>query len=77
MMDALITPMLCAIDIRGENTLRNSRTGSMYIVKPKMHGSQEVAFAAELFSCAEKAIGLPKNSLKWASWMKSVEPLPT
>ena len=35
MMDALITPMLCAIDIRGENTLRNSRTGSMYIVKPK------------------------------------------
>lgn len=64
MMDALITPMLCAIDIRGENTLRNSRTGSMYIVKPKMHGSQEVAFAAELFSCAEKAIGLPKNSLK-------------
>ncbi|STY93377.1 malate synthase G [Moraxella bovis] len=63
-MDALITPMLSAIDIRGENTLRNSRTGSMYIVKPKMHGSEEVAFAVELFSRAEEAIGLPKNSLK-------------
>ncbi|STZ09105.1 Malate synthase G [Moraxella caprae] len=63
-MDALITPMLSAIDIRGENTLRNSRTGSMYIVKPKMHGSEEVTFAVELFSRAEEAIGLPKNSLK-------------
>ncbi|AWY20073.1 malate synthase G [Moraxella bovis] len=63
-MDALITPMLTAIDIRGENTLRNSRTGSMYIVKPKMHGSDEVAFAVELFSRAEEAIGLPRNSLK-------------
>ncbi|STZ63983.1 Malate synthase G [Moraxella lacunata] len=63
-MDALITPMLSAIDIRGENTLCNSRTGSMYIVKPKMHGSEEVAFAVELFSRAEEAIGLPKNSLK-------------
>lgn len=63
-MDALITPMLSAIDIRGENTLRNSRTGSMYIVKPKMHGSDEVAFAVELFEQAEKAIGLPAKSLK-------------
>ncbi|OOR89387.1 malate synthase G [Moraxella caviae] len=63
-MDALITPMLTAIDIRGENTLRNSRTGSMYIVKPKMHGSEEVAFAVELFERAEKAIGLPAKSIK-------------
>ncbi|AKG16511.1 malate synthase G [Moraxella bovoculi] len=63
-MDALVTPMLTAVDIRGENTLRNSRTGSMYIVKPKMHGSDEVAFAVELFERAEQAIGLPKNSLK-------------
>ena len=64
MMDALITPMLCAIDIRGENSLRNSRTGSMYIVKPKMHGSQEVAFATELFERAEQLLGLPAKSLK-------------
>lgn len=63
-MDALVTPMLTAVDIRGENTLRNSRTGSMYIVKPKMHGSDEVAFAVELFERTEQAIGLPKNSLK-------------
>ncbi|WFF38290.1 malate synthase G [Moraxella nasibovis] len=63
-MDALITPMLTAIDIRGENSLRNSRTGSMYIVKPKMHGSDEVAFAVELFGRAEEAIGLPANSVK-------------
>ncbi|MDO5051033.1 MAG: malate synthase G [Moraxella equi] len=63
-MDALITPMLTAIDIRGENTLRNSRTGSMYIVKPKMHGSEEVAFAVELFTRAEQAIGLPAKSIK-------------
>ncbi len=63
-MDALITPMLTAIDIRGENALRNSRTGSMYIVKPKMHGSEEVAFAVELFERAEKALGLPEKSLK-------------
>ena len=63
-MDALITPLLTAVDIRGENTLRNSRTGSMYIVKPKMHGSDEVAFAVELFERAEKAIGLPDKCLK-------------
>lgn len=63
-MDALITPMLTAVDIRGENSLRNSRTGSMYIVKPKMHGSDEVAFAVELFERAEQALGLPDKCLK-------------
>ncbi|MDO4441335.1 MAG: malate synthase G, partial [Moraxella sp.] len=63
-MDALITPMLTAIDIMGKNTLKNSRTGSMYIVKPKMHGSDEVAFAVELFTRAEQAIGLPAKSVK-------------
>lgn len=63
-MDALITPMLTAVDIRGENSLRNSRTGSMYIVKPKMHGSDEVAFAVELFERAEQAIGLPAKCIK-------------
>ncbi|MDO5651776.1 MAG: malate synthase G [Moraxella sp.] len=65
-MDALVTPMLSAIDIRGDNIggLRNSRTGSMYIVKPKMHGSAEVAFAVELFTRAEQALGLPAKSIK-------------
>ncbi|MBP6114274.1 MAG: malate synthase G [Acinetobacter sp.] len=63
-MDALITPLLTIADIRGENTIKNSRKGSMYIVKPKMHGPEEVAFAVELFERAEQAIGLPAKTLK-------------
>ena len=63
-MDALITPLLSVADIRGENENKNSRKGSMYIVKPKMHGPEEVAFAVELFERAEQAIGLPAKSLK-------------
>lgn len=63
-MDGVITPMLSTIDITGKNTLRNSRTGSMYIVKPKMHGSEEVAFAVELFTRSEELLKLPKNSIK-------------
>ena len=63
-MDALITPLLTIADIRGENTIKNSRKGSMYIVKPKMHGPEEFAFAVELFERAEQAIGLPPKTLK-------------
>lgn len=63
-MDGVITPLLSTIDITGKNTLRNSRTGSMYIVKPKMHGSDEVAFAVELFTRSEELLKLPKNSIK-------------
>ena len=63
-MDALITPLLSIVDIHGQNENKNSRKGSMYIVKPKMHGPEEVAFAVELFERAEKAIGLPEKSLK-------------
>ena len=63
-MDALVTPLLSVADIRGENTIKNSRTGSMYIVKPKMHGPEEVAFAVELFERAEQALGLPAKTLK-------------
>ncbi|OOS05292.1 malate synthase [Moraxella cuniculi DSM 21768] len=63
-MDGVISPMLSTIDIMGKNTLRNSRTGSMYIVKPKMHGSEEVAFAVELFDRSEQLLRLPKNSIK-------------
>lgn len=64
MMDALITPLLSMVDLKGQNTLRNSRQGSMYIVKPKMHGPEEVAFAVELFTRVEQALGLPAKSLK-------------
>jgi malate synthase len=63
-MDALVTSLLTIQDIKGTNTLRNSRTGSMYIVKPKMHGPEEVKFAVELFERAEQAVGLPPKSLK-------------
>ncbi|ENX00748.1 malate synthase G [Acinetobacter sp. CIP 101934] len=63
-MDALVTPLLTIADIRGENTIKNSRKGSMYIVKPKMHGPEEVAFAVELFERAEQALGLPEKTLK-------------
>ncbi|MBJ6351768.1 MULTISPECIES: malate synthase G [unclassified Acinetobacter] len=63
-MDALVTPLLSIADIRSTNENKNSRKGSMYIVKPKMHGPEEVAFAVELFERAEQAIGLPPKSLK-------------
>ncbi len=63
-IDALVTPLLSIADIRSENENKNSRKGSMYIVKPKMHGPEEVAFAVELFERAEQALGLPAKSLK-------------
>ena len=63
MMDCVMTALIAHYDLsRGENT--NSRTGSVYIVKPKMHGPEEVAFANRLFGAAEKLVGLPANTLK-------------
>ncbi len=63
-LDAAITVAGALQDIRGENRLRNSRTGSVYVVKPKMHGSDEVGLADALFRRIEELFGLPRYTMK-------------
>ena len=64
-MDAVITSLISLHDINGENKqLQNSATGSIYIVKPKMHGPEEVAFANELFDRVEDLLSLPRHTIK-------------
>ncbi|MDP5063904.1 MAG: malate synthase G [Haliea sp.] len=63
-MDGMFTAMIALHDLRGNHASRNSRTGSIYIVKPKMHGPEEVDFTCDLFDRIEDALALPRNTLK-------------
>ena len=63
-MDALFTTACSLHDLRGASKGGNSRTGSMYIVKPKMHGPNEVSMTVDLFAAVEDAFGLTRNTIK-------------
>ncbi len=64
LLDAMIT-VLCAMhDLKKTSGLRNSTNGSVYVVKPKMHGPEEVAFTDEIFTAVEAALGLPQHTVK-------------
>jgi len=64
MLDCMVTAAIGLQDLRGLPVVRNSRRSSIYIVKPKLHGPEEVAFAAEMFSRVEDILALPRNTLK-------------
>jgi malate synthase len=63
-VDAMVTAAAALHDRNGNSRLVNSKAGSVYVVKPKMHGPEEGAFVVELFGRVEEVLGLPKNTIK-------------
>ena len=63
-LDGYMTSTIALFDVLGKSRVQNSRCGSVYIVKPKMHGPDEVRFTVDLFAAIEAQLKLPKNTLK-------------
>ena len=76
-LDAVMTALCSLVDLQGRSELPNSRTGSMYVVKPKMHGPDEVAFTDDLFAAVEDLLGLAAARSSSGSWTRSGVRRPT